>query len=128
MFGLMIGFMLIIGLGIVFLGFSRSGDVGTEATFGNWWPGLWGMNPFMLVFPCLGFGMMILMMFFFFSGKGRRGGLMGRGGPMGWMWGSGPENSGRQSTPSQTDLLCSQCDAPVQTGWNVCPQCGASLK
>jgi hypothetical protein len=127
MFGLMIGFMLIIGLGIVFLGYSRGGGVGPESTFGNWWPGLWGMGPFMLVFPCLGFVMMILMMFFF-SGKGRRGGLMGRGGPMGWMWGRGPEDSGRQSPPSKTDSLCSQCDAPVQPGWNVCPQCGASLK
>lgn len=126
MFGLMISFLLVIGLGIFVPAFSRAGGIGSEAAYGTWWPGV-GMGPFMLVVPCLGFGVVILLMFFF-SGMGRRGGPMGRGGLMGWMWNREPENSGRQSPPSKTDLLCSQCDAPVRSGWNVCPQCGASLK
>ena len=127
MFGLMIGFMLIIGLGIVFLGFSRGDDAGPGPTFGNWWPGMWGMGPFVMIFPFLGLVMMLLM--FFFGGMGRRGGPLGRGGPMGWMSGHHHDPQSRsQGLGDEPQDTCPSCGAPFQADWKVCPHCGQEFK
>jgi hypothetical protein len=150
MFGLMIGFMLVIGLGIVFLGFFRSDEVGLEIPQGGWWPGMWGMGPLVMIFPCLGLGMMLLMFFFrmMAGGGGSMSGMRGRRGPMSWMMG---DNDDRQ-TPAQDlqaqdlqaqdlqtqdlpaqDLkdqprnTCSACGSLVQGDWSVCPHCGQGL-
>ncbi len=141
MFGLMIGFMLIIGLGFLGTMFFRSGDVGPQIPQGGWWPGMWGMGPLMMIFPCLGFVMMLLMFFFFrmmASGGGSLSGLRESHGPMSWMMG---DNDDRQ-TPAQDlqaedvsaqDLqdqprnACSACGSLVQADWSVCPHCGQGL-
>ncbi len=131
MFGLMMGLMLVVGLGIVFPVFLRGGELGPSMTNMNWWSGMWGMGPIMLGIPCVGFGFMILMMFFF-SGMGRRGR------PMGWMRDTRPEttkpattgleNTGPQSPVINTEEHCAYCGSLMEPGWKVCPHCGASKR
>ena len=88
MFGLMIGLIFFIGLSVLAVMFSRSGDVGPGTTYGGWWPGMWGMGPFVMIFPC-GFVVMLFVMFFrmMAGGGGPMSGMMGRGGPMSGMMG-----------------------------------------
>lgn len=132
MFGLMIGVMLFIGLGFLWMTFSRSGDVGPEIPQGGWWPGILGMGPFGLIFPCFGLVMMLLMMFFFFrrmaGGGGPMSGMMGRGGPMSGMMGHAPDRQSRSHVSrDESQDTCPSCASPIQADWKVCPHCGQEL-
>lgn len=76
MFGVIIAAILIIGTGFLALMFSGGGDVGSEVAYRGWGPGPWGMGPFMMIFPCLGFIIMPFIMFFFFRTVAGGGGSM----------------------------------------------------
>ncbi len=143
MFGLMIGVIFFIGLGFLGMTFLRSGDVGPGIPQGGWWPGMWGMGPFGMIFPCFGFVMMLFMMFFFFrmmtGGGGPMSGMMGRGGPMSGMMGRGgpmsgmmghshdPQSQSQVSRDEPQQDTCPSCESPIQADWKVCPHCGQEL-
>lgn len=133
MFGLMIGLILFIGLGFLGMMFSRGGDVGPAIPQGGWWPGMRGMGPFGLIFPCIGPVMMLLMMFFFFrrmtGGGGLMSGMMGRGGPMSGMMGHHHDpQSQSQVSRDEPQNTCPSCESPFQADWKVCPHCGQEFK
>jgi len=129
MFGLMIGFMLFIGLGFVGILFTRGGDAGLGIPQGSWWPGMWGMGPLWLIFPCFGLVMMLFMMFRMMAGGGGpMSGMMGRGGPMSGMMGHtrDPQSQSQVSRDEPQDT-CPSCESPIQADWKVCPHCGHQL-
>ncbi len=132
MFGLVISVIFLIGLGFLGMLFFRSGDAGSGILQGDWWPGMWGIGPFGMIFPCFGLVMMICMMFFFFrmmtGGGGPMSGMMGRGGPMSGMMGHthGPQ-SRSQVSRDEPQNTCPSCESPVQADWKVCPHCGDQL-
>lgn len=121
-FGLMIGLIFFIGLGFLGMMFSRSGDVGPGIPPGGYWPGMWGMGPFGLIFPCFGLIMIFFMMFFFFR-------MMAGGGvPMlGMMGHSHDPQSWSQVTRGEPQDTCPSCESPIQADWQVCPHCGQQL-
>lgn len=138
MYGLMIGGIILIGLGVLGMIFFLSGDAGPGISPGSSWPGMWGLGPFWMIFPCFG----LIMMFFFFrmmiGGGGPMSGMMGRGGPMSQMMGRGGPMSGmmgqshdpqsrRQVSQGEPQGTCPSCDSPIQADWKVCPQCGYAL-
>jgi len=114
-FCLMLSFMLIIGLGYLFLGYSYSGDVSSQVTREGWRTGMWGMGRMLMRFLFMGFGLMFLMLLMrpFFGGMGRRDWRWGRSGPMGWM--------------SDQDT-CQECRSPIRAHWKVCPHCGSGIQ
>ena len=132
MFGLMIGLIFFIGLGFLGMMFSRSGDVGPGITYGGWWPGMWGLGPFGMIFPCFGLVMILFMIFFFFrmmaGGGGPMSGMMGCGGPMSRMMGHShdPQSQSQVSRDEPQDT-CPACASPIQADWQVCPHCGQEL-
>jgi hypothetical protein len=132
MFGLMIGVMFFIGLAFLAMMFARSGDVGPRIPSGGWWPGMWGLGPFMMIFPCFGLIVMVFMAFFFFrmmaGGGGPMSGMMGHGGPMSGMMGHSHDPQARsQSSRDEPQGICPSCESPVQSGWKMCPHCGQEL-
>lgn len=120
--GLMIGVIFLIGLCFLGMMFSRSGDVGPGIPQGGWWPGMWGLGPFGMIFPCFGLVMMLFMMFFFFR-------LMtGEGGPMSGMMGHSHDPQSRsQVSWDEPQVTCPSCESPIQADWKVCPHCGQEL-
>ena len=106
MFGLMIGLIFFIGLSVLAVMFSRSGDVGPGTTYGGWWPGMWGMGPFVMIFPYFGLVVMFFMIFFFSrmmtGGGGPMSGMMGRGGPMSWMMGHSHDPQDKAGSSAST--------------------------
>ena len=131
MFGLMIGVMFFIGLGSLGMMFFRSGDAGPGIPPGGWWPGMWRMGPFGMIFPCFGFVMVLFMLLFFFrmmTGGGPMPGMMGRGGPMSGMMGHNHEpQSQSQVWRDELQDTCPSCQSPIQADWKVCPRCGQEL-
>lgn len=132
MFGLMIGVIFFIGLGFLAMMFSRSGDVGPGIPPGGWWPGMWGMGPFGMIFPCFGLVMVLFMLFFFFrmmTGGGPMSGMMGHGGPMSGMMGhtNDPQPRSQVSRDEPQQDTCPSCESPIQADWKVCPHCGQEL-
>ena len=132
MFGLMIGLICFFGLIFLVMMFSRSGDVSPGGVQGGWWPGMWGMGPFMIIFPCFGLVIILFMLFFGFrmmaGGGGPMSGMMGRGGPMSGMTGhSHDPQSQRQDSPATSQETCPSCASPIQSDWQVCPHCGQEL-
>jgi hypothetical protein len=132
MIGLMIGVLFFIGLGFLEMMFSRSSDVGSGLPQGGWWPGMWGLSPFGMIFPCFGLIVMLFMMFFFFrtmtGDGGPMSGMMGRGGPMSGMMGHthNPQSQSRVP-PAEPEDTCPSCESTVQADWKVCPHCGYQL-
>lgn len=132
MFGMMIGVIFFIGLGFLAMILSRGGEAGPGIRQEGWWPGMWGLGPFGIVFPCFGLVMVLFMMFFFFrmmtGSGGPMSGMMGRRGPMCGMMGHShdPQSQG-QVTRNEGQLTCPSCDAPVEAGWKLCPHCGQEL-
>ncbi len=133
MFGLMIGVIFFIGLGFLGMMFFRSGDAGPGIPQGGWWPGMWGMGPFGMIFPCFGFVMVLFMLFFFFRMMTGEGGpmvgMMGhRGGPMSGMMGHSHDLQSRsQVSRDEAQDTCPSCESPIQADWKVCPHCGQEL-
>jgi hypothetical protein len=129
---MMIAVMFFIGLGFLAMMFSSGGDVGPGETYRGWGPGMWGMGPFVMIFPCFGLIVMLFMAFFFFrmmaGGGGPMSGMMGRGGPMSGMMGhSHDPQSQNQVSPTESQDACPSCESPIQAGWKVCPHCGQAL-
>jgi hypothetical protein len=133
MLGLMIGVMFFIGLGFLGMMFSRSGDAGPGIPPGGWWPGMWGLGPFGMIFPCFGFVVVLFMLFFVFrmmTGGGPMSGMMGRGGPMSGMMGHShdPQSRSQVSRDEPQQDTCPSCKSSIQADWKVCPHCGQELK
>jgi hypothetical protein len=131
-FGLVIVVLFFIGLGFLVMMFSLSGDAGPGIPAGGWWPGMWGLGPFGLIFPCFGLVMILFMMFFFFrmmaGGGGPMSGMIGHGGPMSRMMGHGHDPQSRsQVSRDEPQDTCPSCESPIQADWQVCPHCGQEL-
>ena len=116
-FSMMVGFMLIIGLGYLFTGFSQYRADGIQMSPEVWrsgiW-GMWGMGRMLMrsLFMVIGIMFLMLLMRFFFGGMGRRGRRMGWDDPMGW---------------SAQDT-CLACKSPIRSQWKVCPHCGLGIQ
>lgn len=122
MFGAIIAVIFFIGVSFLAMTFSSSGDAGLGIPPGGWRPGMWGLGPFGLIFPCFGFVMMLFIIFFFFRM------MTGEGGPMSGMMGHthDPQSRSRVSRDEPQDT-CPACESPIQAGWRVCPHCGQQL-
>jgi putative membrane protein len=81
--GVIIVMLLFIGLIFVAMMLFRAGSIdsgmmqgGSGMMQGGWWPGMWGIGPFMMIVPCFGVIMILFMAFFFFPMMSDRGGPM----------------------------------------------------